>query len=93
MKNDPQPGVLEAGEATPGTLDLLDAQVEALGRAVGGAGAVMVQNLGPQALEGISERSDLLDLVALASDDGLVATCDIERAGDGNRTRVLSLGS
>ena len=85
MKKDPQPVVLEAGEATTGTLDLLDAQVEAFGRAVGSAGAVMVQDLGPPALEGISEPSDLLDLVALASDDGLVVTCNCEVPVPGRR--------
>jgi hypothetical protein len=72
MKKDPQSVVFEAGEATPGTLDLLDAQVETLGRAVGRPGAVVVQDLGPPALECLSERADLFDLVALASDDGLV---------------------
>jgi len=72
MKKDPQPVVLEAREATPGTLDLLHAEVEALGRAVGGAGAMVVQDLGAPALERVAERADLIDLVALASDDGLV---------------------
>ncbi len=43
MKKDPSPVVLEGDEATPGTLNLLDAQVQAFGRAVGGVGTVMVQ--------------------------------------------------
>ena len=63
MKKDPQPVVLEAGEATSGTLDLLDAQVQTLGRAVGGAGAMVVQDLGAPALERVAERADLFDLV------------------------------
>ena len=37
--------MLEAGEAAAGTLDPLHAQVHALGRPVGGTGAVMVQDL------------------------------------------------
>jgi hypothetical protein len=64
--------VLETGAATPGTLDLLRAQVDALGRAVGTTGPMVVQDLGAPTLECLSERADLFDLVALASDDGLV---------------------
>ncbi len=33
---------------------------------------MVVQDLGASALERVAERADLIDLVALASDDGLV---------------------
>ena len=72
MKEDPQSVVIEAGEATARTLDLLHAQVEAFGRTVRGAGPVVVQDLGAPTLKGGAERTDLFDLVALAPDNGLV---------------------
>ena len=72
MKQHSEPVVLEAREATPSSLDLLYAQVEALGRSVRRSGAVVVQDLGAPALETVAERADLRHLVAVPSDDGLV---------------------
>ena len=63
--------MLEAGEAMAGSLDPPHAQVHAFGGTVGGPGAVMVQDLDGPALERVAEGADLLDLVALAPDDGL----------------------
>ncbi len=64
--------MIEAGEATARTLDLLHAHIEAFCRAVAGTGPVVVQDLGAPTLEGGAERTDLFDLLALAPDDGLV---------------------
>lgn len=41
VEEDAEAVVLEAAEAVPGAFDLLDAQVETLGRSVGGAGVVV----------------------------------------------------
>ena len=65
MEEDSQAVVLEAREAVAGALDLLHAQVEALGRTVGGPGAVVVQDLLLPALERVAEGTDLSDVVAL----------------------------
>ena len=56
VKKHPQPAVIEACEAPSGTLDLLHAQVEPLGRSFGDAGAVVVQDLGAPTLECVTER-------------------------------------
>jgi hypothetical protein len=71
MKKNAQAVVLEAGEASAGALDPLQAEVHLLGRSVGGTGAVVVEDLVGPALEGVAEGSDLGDLVAFAPDDGL----------------------
>ena len=72
MEQHPQAVVLKAGEASSSPLDLLHAEVEALGRTVGCTGPVMVQDLLAPALQGVTEGDDLLDVVRSATDDGLV---------------------
>lgn len=47
-------------------------QVEALGRAVAGAGVVAGEDLRAPRCEGVAERADLLDVVGEAAGDGLV---------------------
>ena len=54
------------------SFDLLDAQVEALGRPVGSAGVVVGEDLGAPRSEGLAERADLGDVVAGAPGDRLV---------------------
>ena len=66
MEEDSQVVMLEAGESPASTLDSLHAQVHAFGGAVGGAGAVVVEDLVAPALEGVAEGADLWHLVALA---------------------------
>lgn len=64
--------MVEPVEPMPGSFGLLDGQVEGFGGAVGGAGAVMVEDLGAPAPEGVSEAADLGDVVVGAADDRLV---------------------
>jgi hypothetical protein len=72
MEQHPQWVVLEALEAPTGPLDLLHAQVEALGRTVEGPGAVVVQDLGSPASKRVVQGEDLVHLVVLAPGDRLV---------------------
>lgn len=64
--------MVEAAEAVAGAFDLLDAEVEAFGGAVAGAGVVVGQDLGSPRLEGGAEGVDLVDLVGAAAGDRLV---------------------
>jgi len=75
-----EPIVLEAAEPVAGALDALDAQVEALGGAVGGAGVVVGEDLGAPRPEGLGKRADLADLVCGAAGDGLI---EQRRSGGG----------
>ena len=64
--------VLEATQAEAAALDPLDAQVEAFGGAVAGAGLVVGEDLGSPRRQGAPERADLLDVVLRTAGDGLV---------------------
>jgi hypothetical protein len=65
--------VVEAREAPAGyALDLLHAVVEAFGRSIGGARAVVVHDLLPPTLQGVTEPADLSYLVGPTDRDGLV---------------------
>ena len=59
--------MLEGREPSAGPLDLLDAEVLALGRTVGRPGPVVVQDLLPPSLQGVAEGADLVDVVGLDS--------------------------
>ncbi len=48
--------MLEAAEAVTAALELLDAEVQAFGRSVAGAGVVAGEDLGSPAPEGLAER-------------------------------------
>src|SRR5271167_27565 len=72
MQQDSKSVVLEAGEAPTGPLDLLHAEVLALGRAVRCTSPVVVQDLLPPPMQGVAEGADLLDVVGPATGDGLV---------------------
>ena len=71
VEQHPQSVVLEAGEATSGSLDLLHAEVLALRRTVRGAGAVVVEDLPAPTSECPTEGTDFGDVVGPASCDGL----------------------
>jgi hypothetical protein len=64
--------VLEAAEAVPAAFDLVHAQVQPLGQPVGGAAAVVLEDLGPPRGQGAAEGADLLDVVLRTAGDGLV---------------------
>jgi len=64
--------VVKATEAVAGSFHFLDDQVPAFGGSVGGAGVVMVEDLGPPLLEGTAEGLDLGNVVTAAGDDRLV---------------------
>ena len=53
VEQDAEAVVVEGAEAVAASLDLLDAQVQALGGAVAGAGVVVGQDLAPPRLEGL----------------------------------------
>jgi hypothetical protein len=55
--------VLEATEAVTATLHLLDAQVQAVGEAVGRAGAVVLEDLGAPGGRRTAKGADLFDVV------------------------------
>lgn len=67
-----QPVVLEGSESVAAALDLLDAQVEALGGPVARAGAVVGEDLALPRVEGLGESDDLGHVVGETAGDGLV---------------------
>jgi hypothetical protein len=64
--------VLEPAEAVTAALHLLDAQVQAFGGSVAGAGLVVLEDLCSPRRERVAERLDLCDVVLGAAGDGLV---------------------
>ena len=63
VEQHPQPVVLEGAEAMAAPLDLLHEQVQPFGRAVGGTGVVMGQDLGAPSSQGVagSTRPSVVD--------------------------------
>lgn len=64
--------MVEGPEPVAAALDLLHAEVQALGGAVGGAGDAVGEDLGAPPLQRVAERGDLGDVGLCAAGDGLV---------------------
>jgi hypothetical protein len=71
VEQDTESVMVEVGEPSAGPLDLLGAEVHALGRSVGRTGAVVVQDLAVPARQRVGERSDLGHLVTGTRGDGV----------------------
>ena len=71
-----EPVVVEPAKTMAAALDLLNAEVEALGRTVRCAGRVPVEDLNSPRFESVAERSDLGDLVVPAAGDGTTAASE-----------------
>jgi hypothetical protein len=67
-----EPVVVEASESVAGSFHFLDDQVQSFGGSVGGAGEMVVEDLGPPSFQRPAESSDLFYVVFYAADDGLV---------------------
>ena len=72
VEEDAESVVVEIAEPVAASFDLFDGQVQSFGGAVGGAGAVVVEDLGLPSVEGPPKAFDLWYPVVSASDDGLV---------------------